>query len=201
MKVSEINYEDLTQEVVDKILFDGIEDSQLCGDCIIVLGCSSPTKYRIPKAVELYNNKRSNKILVSGGAVWETEFGNISEAHAMKEKLLELGVPSDDIIVENMSLGTVENFICSAYILNREFQIANIKTILLVTTRFHMRRSLMWADSLMPKWIKIAPCPADDTNMLRHNWFLREKNTKIAKDEAYKITCYIREECFPDFEI
>ena len=151
MKVSELKYEDLTQGVVDKILFDGIEDNQLCGDCVIVLGCSSPTKHRIPKAVEVYNNKRTTKILVSGGAIWKTEYGNISEADAMKEKLLELGVPSNDILVENMSMGTVENFICSLYVLNREFQIINIKTILLVTTRFHMRRSLIWANSLMPK--------------------------------------------------
>ena len=195
MNVSEIKYEDLTQDAVDKILFDGIEcieeDSQLCGDCIMVLGSNSATKYRIPKAVELYNAKRSNKIMVCGA----------SEAANMTEKLLELGVPRENIIVEDKSLSTVENFICSLYVLNREFQLSNIKTILLVTTRFHMRRSLMWAESLMPGWMKILPCPADDTNTLRHNWFLREKNSKLAKDEAYKISCYIRDGCFPDFEI
>lgn len=197
VKVSEIEYEDLTQDAVDKILFDGIdgidgiEESQICGDCILVLGSPSAYKYRLPKAVELYNNKRSNKIMVSGG----------NESLIMKNQLAELGIPPENILIENISSNTAENFICSLYILNREFQITNIKTILLVTTRFHMRRSLMLAEAFMPKWIKIVPCPADDTNTLRHNWFLREKNIKIAKDEAYKIACYIREGCFSDFEI
>lgn len=201
IKVSEIKYENLTQEIIDKIIFDGIDDNQLCGDCIIVLGSAPPHKYRLPKAVEMYNDKRSDKILVCGGTVWETENGNISEAHAMREKLLESGIPSDDILVENMSSNTIENFICSAYVLNRTFQIANVKTLLLVTTRFHMRRSLMWAEVLMPKWITVYPCPADDRHTLRHNWYLHEKNKKIVMDEAYKISCYVRAGCFPDFEI
>lgn len=197
MKVSEINYDDLTQDVVDKILFEGIEDNQLCGDCIMVLGSASAYKYRLPKAVELYKQKRARKILVSGG----TTDGAEPEAHRMVKYLTEAGVPPEDIFAEDISTSTAENFICSLYVLHQKIKITTVKELLLVTTRFHMRRSLMTAESFMPKWIKVYPCPADDTNTLRHNWFLHEKNNKMAKDEAYKISCYIREGCIDDFEI
>lgn len=201
MKVSELDYNFITQEVVDKVLFDGIEDLKLSGDCIMVLGSKIATKYRVPKAIEMYNEKRSDKILVSGGNIVETEFGNMSEAENMSNFLLNNGVPKEDIIIENTSLNTIENFICSLLSLQRAFNLCSIENILLVTNRYHMRRSLLLAKSFMPKWIDIIPCPADDTNTLRHNWFLKEKNYKLATDETFKVVCSIREGLIPDFEI
>jgi uncharacterized SAM-binding protein YcdF (DUF218 family) len=201
LKVSELNYDCLTPAIIDKILFEGIEDSQLSGDCIMVLGSKIANKYRIPKAYEIYSANRSNKILLSGGKIIETEYGNISEAENMQKKLLKLGVSLDDIIIENTSLNTIENFICSLLPLQRIFKLSSVKSILLVTTRYHMRRSLLMANSFLPKWIEILPCPADDSNTLRHNWFLHEKNYKIARDEAFKIACYIRDGIISDFQI
>ena len=201
MKVSELNYSDITLDIVDKVLFEGIEDAGLSGDCIMVLGSKLANKYRVPKAFELYLANRSDKILLSGGKIIETEYGNLSEADSMKNKLLELGVSPDDIIIENVSQSTKENFVCSLLPLERAFNLINIKRLLLVTTRYHIRRSMLMAKSFLPKWIEISPCPADDTNTLRHNWFLNEKNSKLAKDESYKIVCYVREGTIPDFDI
>lgn len=157
----------------------------------MVLGSKIANKYRIPKAFEIYSANRSSKILLSGGKIIETEYGNISEAENMQKKLLELGVSLGDIIIENSSQNTIENFICSLLSFQRIFKLSSLKSILLVTTRYHMRRSLLMANALLPKWIDILPCPADDSNTLRHNWFLHEKNYKLAKDEAFKIVSYM----------
>ncbi len=201
MKVSELKYEDLTNEVVDKILFENINDYEYNGDCILVLGSKIAHKYRVPKAVELYNANRSNTILLSGGTLVETEYGLISEAEIMKQKAIELGIPEENLIIETESKTTQENMLCSLLALERTKKLTNVRSILHVTTRYHMRRSLMMAETFMPKWIRVCPCPANDTNTLRHNWFLTERNAKLAKDEAYKITCYIRECCIADFDI
>ena len=201
MKVSNIRYDDLTNEIIDKILFENIEDSENDGDCILVLGSKNAHKYRVPKAVELYNANRSNKLLLSGGTILDTGYGIMKEAEFMKLKAMEHGIPVENIILETESRSTQENIICSLLALERSLKLTNIKSVLLVTTRYHMKRSIMMAETYMPKWIRVYPCPANDTNTLRHNWFLTEKNYKLAKDEAYKISCYAREGCIADFDI
>ena len=52
MVISKIKEEDLTQEVVDRLLFQGLEDTGEKADCIIVLGSTKAAKYRVPVAVE-----------------------------------------------------------------------------------------------------------------------------------------------------
>ena len=201
MKVSTLNYQDLTQDIVDKILFDGIEESPHNADCIMVLGSTGAVRHKIPKAVDLYRHNRSPKILVSGGVIRETEYGEISEALAMKIKLLELGIPEDDILVENASSYTIENFLCSSLVLQRTLKLHKMSGILLLTSQHHMRRSLMIAQAYMPNWIRFYPTFSNDTNTLRDNWYTNEKHSKRARDEAYKVVCYIRDGCIADFDV
>ena len=76
-----------------------------------------------------------------------------------------------------------------------------IKRILLVTTFYHARRCSLIAKTYMPNWIEFSICSANDTNTLRHNWFLNEKGMERAKNEAYKIISYIKNGSIPDFTI
>lgn len=59
MLVSKLHEKDLTNEVIDKILYEGLGYKGETAECAIVLGSSKATKYRIPVAVELY---KANKI-------------------------------------------------------------------------------------------------------------------------------------------
>lgn len=200
MKISELAVEDLNNDLVDKIVYENIEDTGEQADIILVLGSRFANKYRVPKAVELYKKGRSNKMVITGGGVIP-ELDNISEASFMKLKAIELGVPESDIIIEQDSRTTVENMICSMLLLERELKLSNIKRILLVTTRFHMKRSLLLSRAYFPKWIEIIPCPADDMNTLRNNWYLTDEGIKRAKAEAVKIISLVKEGCVLDFEI
>ncbi len=198
MKVSTLKPESLSHEIIDRILYEGLEDRGDTGDCIMVLGSSKAQRYRVPKAVTLYRDKRSSKMLLCGG---RTENGTLSEAEMMRRKAIELGIPNEDILVEELSLSTKENMLCALLPLDRAFKLSRIQRILLVTTTYHMRRCLLMAQAYMPRWIEISPCPADDVNTRRDTWFQNENGYLRAKDEAWKIVCYINEKSIEDFEI
>lgn len=68
MFVSEVIEENLTDELIERILYNGINDTGEKGDCILVLGSIKATKYRVPVAAKLYEAERANKIMLCGGA-------------------------------------------------------------------------------------------------------------------------------------
>jgi vancomycin permeability regulator SanA len=201
MKVSEIKYEDLSNDIINKILFEGIVDNGEKACCAMVLGSNKAHRYRVPVAAMLYIQKRVTKLLLCGGNIMITENGDYTEAEIMRQKAIELGVLSCDILKEEISLTTKENMICGLLPLEREFKLSAIDKIILVTTTYHMRRSLLMARTYFPDWITILPCPVDDINTKKDNWWLSESGYKRAKEEAWKIICYINEKTIPDFEI
>ena len=62
MRVSKITREDLTNDVVDRLLFEGLHDPGASVDCIIVLGSVKAAKYRVPAAAKAFFSGRSEKI-------------------------------------------------------------------------------------------------------------------------------------------
>ena len=85
--------------------------------------------------------------------------------------------------------------------MQRSFMLNNVGRVLLVTTSYHMRRSLALARYLFPKHIEIVPCPADDTNTRRENWMKSEEGRKRAVNEVINIINCVENRLFPDFEI
>ena len=201
MWVSKIKENELSDEIIDKVLYKGIEDSGDKADCIIVLGSSKAVQYRVPAAVNVYNAGRSSKIMMCGGPTRNVVGENIAEAEKMRMKALELGVPDEAIICEKNSENTVENFLFALVELQRMFWLNNVHSILLVTTTYHMRRSLALAKYLFPDHIAIYPCPVDDTNTKKDNWMKSEEGRKRAIAEVENIIRCVRNGAFPDFEI
>jgi len=119
----------------------------------------------------------------------------------MRQAALELGVSEENIILENSSQNTVENILFALIELQRTFWLNNVRRVLLVTTTYHMRRSLAIARYLFPEHIAIVPCPADDTNTKRDNWMRTPAGIERAKGEAMKIVSYVITGVIPDFEI
>ena len=91
MLVSSIKEEDLTLEVVDRLLFQGLEDTGERVDCILVLGSLKAAKYRVPVAVDAYKAGRANKIMLCGGALQDFPVGKCSESEYMHKAVLESG--------------------------------------------------------------------------------------------------------------
>ncbi len=119
-------------------------------DMAIVLGGFSRIDERLEKAdfnfsgdrlfqtLEMYHKGRVKKLFITGGS------GSIShpehrEAIYIEKYLKNIGIPDSNIIIESNSKNTYENAQFSKHILDSlQFK----GSILLVTSSFHMRRSL-----------------------------------------------------------
>jgi len=201
MLVSQITEKDLTIEVIDKLLFQGLEDTGENADCIIVLGSIKAAKYRVPVAVEAYRAGRASKLMLCGGKLRDFPDGKYSEAEHMRQAALALGVAEEDIVLENSSQNTVENILFALIELQRSFYLNHVHGVLLVTTAYHMRRSLAIARYLFPDHIEIIPCPANDNNTRRDNWMNTPVGVERVKSEAMKIVSSVINGIIPDFEI
>ena len=199
MLVSEI--ERLSDDIVDRLLFRNLEDTGEHADCILVLGSTKASQYRIPVAVQAYRDKRAAKLLLCGGSIKEFPEGSMREADHMRLHAIAQGVRPEDVLVETNSRNTIENMFGSLMELQRAFCIDRVRKVLLVTTTYHMRRSLALAQYLYPDHIQVFPCPADDTNTRRDNWMKSEAGRKRALDEANKIIQSVENGLFPDFEL
>jgi len=201
MRVSEITEAHLTNDLVDRLLFEDMEDSGEEADCIIVLGSQKASEYRVSVAAQAYHTGRAPKVLLCGGVVRDFAGVFMTEAENMRMTTVELGIPESDVIVENNSQNTVENVLCALLCLQRSLWLNNVRRILLVTTSYHMRRSLHLFRYLFPAHIRIIPCPADDTSTRRDNWMTSDKGINRAKGEVMNIVRCVHNGVIPDFEI
>jgi uncharacterized SAM-binding protein YcdF (DUF218 family) len=93
---------------------------------------------RLWQSLKLLNQGRIKKLLISGGS------GSIDapydkEAIHIQEFLIQMGIPKEKIIIENESKNTYENALFTKKIMD---SLNTGKDVLLITSAFHMRRSL-----------------------------------------------------------
>jgi uncharacterized SAM-binding protein YcdF (DUF218 family) len=93
---------------------------------------------RLLQTIALYKSGKIKKILLSGGSGSVTR-PDERESEIILKVIEQTGIPSKDIIVENSSRNTYENAVYSAEILKTEYPNGKF---LLITSSFHMRRSL-----------------------------------------------------------
>lgn len=89
--------------------------------------------FRVIEGVRLYKES-SKKIIITGGIVYN---GEKSEGSVYKALMVDLGVPSSDIIIEGRSRTTEENAELTKGIMNKN----GYKKAALITSATHMKRS------------------------------------------------------------
>ena len=116
-------------------------------DAILLLGVAlgendQPTeelRIRVREAAAAYREYLPERIrIIPCGGV--TPGHARSEADVMTELLLEMGIPGEDILRENQSQTTMENFTNAARLLGKPGA-----RVLVVTSDYHVRRSVMTA--------------------------------------------------------
>lgn len=115
-------------------------------------GIGSPSNEmlsRIITAVRLQKHLNI-PVIISGGSVFE---GRKAEATIVKRFLIDLGVHENMIIVEDRSRDTIENARYSSDL----FKKAGYKEPILITSAFHMKRSVM---SFKKAGLNVIPFPA-----------------------------------------
>ncbi len=110
---------------------------------------------RLFQAIELYKKGAIKKIFFVGGS-GSIEFAAMKEGRFVHRYLLTLGIPEEDIWIENESRNTRENALNARALLEeKNFQEGNF---LLITSAFHMRRSLACFEK---SGIKVTPYSVD----------------------------------------
>lgn len=198
MKVSDLTAEGFDLQTADRLLFDGLEYEEQKADLIMVLGSGKACEYRVPLAAKLFRAQKADRLLFCGGKVRQTKYGFMTESESMLAAARDLEIPTDCIFTEKASLSTVRNLSCAAHIIEEE--LPECRKIILVTAAFHMRRALLLAKRILPRY-EFIPCPANEGSARRDNWFTTEKGRKTALDECMKFGYYINNGLMDDFEI
>ena len=122
---------------------------------------STDYKSRLDRAAALYQSSNNAEIRIIGGRPHQ----GISEALAGRQYLLELGVPSSAITMEEISTNTLENMKHS-----RDW-FAGFDEVVLVTNRYHLERLQTLANGLT---LTTQPCAAEKSVDLPLNKLLTE---------------------------
>ena len=113
-------------------------------DCVLVLGCGIrgetilPTlQLRLDKCVEYLQKNPAALVIVSGG---QGRNEAISEAEAMKRYLVSKGVKAGQILGENQSRNTEQNFQYSKALMDNHF-LSKPYSVACITSNYHAYRA------------------------------------------------------------
>jgi len=129
-----------------------IDQSPEKADAIVVLAGDSDGS-RIERAAQLFHEGYSDKLIISGGSIYR----EVTWASLIRRRALELGIPADNIILQEGSVTTWEDARNSTEILHT----MKATKVLVVTSSWHSRRSIACfnrADHTI-QWIS-TPCIA-----------------------------------------
>ena len=133
------------------IIYNGHHVDKEKPDYLMVLGAglrgtkiSTSLLYRLETALDFHELYPDVKIIVSGG---QGEGEKISEASAMRNFLVDNGVDSSQIIMEDKSTDTYENFLYTKKILDEESEVKD-PTVTVISNNFHMFRAKFLANEV-----------------------------------------------------
>ena len=171
MKLGELKWEELNTLSFAKkyeIVHSGFESDDSPSDVILLLG--GPLEAwddRIAAAFNLWKKNGAKKVIVSGSFYRDTEDqGRVIEAQGMANRLVKMGMPREIIIEEGLARTTQENMIYGALEIyrNLSFEEDKVKSITIVTSFSHMRRSLQLAKSFLPYFVDIKGYPGQEVH-------------------------------------
>ena len=177
-------FPELSDAAVDELLF--VRDEPRPADLAMVFGAATPIDMdrRVRHAAGFYWRGQVPKLLLTGGG---TLARTQPEALAMREIALNLGIPEDDLLTESRSGHTFGNCRLSLELLTSIGLIDHIKTILLVTSEWHMKRVLLTMRQVFPSSIQLLCCPTPE-GFNRANW----KDSPEGREEVMRELAILR---------
>lgn len=144
--------------------------SAVKADAIVVLAGG---KGRVDEGVRLYRERRASYLFFIG-----------VDPSVRKSDLYrpQPGDPSsENVILEKVSRNTLENAIYGRDLLLRQ----QVGSVLLITSRYHMKRSAILFRNALPKDLAIYPYPVDTKN-LKEEWWNHGGSFHLLFSEFYK---------------
>lgn len=144
--------------------------AQSKADAIVVLAGG---KGRVDEGVRLYRERMAPSLFLIG------------VDPAVRKSDLFRPQPSDpspdNVILERTSRNTLENAIYGRELIMRR----QVKSILLITSRYHMKRSTLLFRNALPRDVSIIPYPVDSRN-LKEAWWSHGGSFSLLFSEFYK---------------
>ncbi len=171
MKLGELSWDELNALPFAKkyeIVHSGFESDDSPSDVILLLG--GPLEAwddRIAAAFNLWKKNGAKKVIISGSVYRDTQDqGRIIEAQGMANRLVKMGMPRDIIVLDEEARTTQENMIFAALQIYRHlsFEREKVKSITVVTSFSHMRRSLQLAKSFLPYFTELKGYPGQEVH-------------------------------------
>lgn len=155
-------------------------------DVIFVFG----THFNKPVEIttELFKKGCARYIMFSGGA---NKVTGQNEAQRMQKKAIEVGIPKENIILEDKSTNTLENVLFSKKIIDQKVGLKNIKVITLITKNYHARRALMTFKKHFPKSIETRAYPYEIYGFTKNDWSSKKTGQKKVVGEMERIKKYL----------
>lgn len=161
-----------------------LHDSDDCApaDAIVAISGGN-TPVRTAEAIKLYEDGWADVLIFSGAAADTT---GPSNAEVMRREAIKAGVPSGDIITEEMAQTTKENAERTKALLVSK----GIRRVILVTSAYHQRRASLEFKSLVGEGIAIVNHPAPNDPDWPALWWLTPRGWWLAGGELVKISAF-----------
>jgi len=146
----------MTDDQISELLF--VREEPVWGDLAMVFGAANELDLirRTRQGVRLYQQGYVPRLLVTGG-------GTLAlvrpDALRMVDLARQLGVPESDLLAELCSTNTFANAYASLELLRGRGLLDDLKTILLVSSEWHMRRVLLTVQKTFPQGLRFVCCP------------------------------------------
>lgn len=160
-------------------------------DVCIVLGNDYVDTMKITKLV--FDKGICDKFILTGHSA---KMDKEPECDRFFKKGIELGIPSENMFLENRATNSYENLEFSKIIIEEQFGgFNNCRKILFIAKAFVTRRIEMTAKKLYPNFIQTFYYPtADDTetgkNIRADNWWKNETAKKRVLEEVRRVAEY-----------
>lgn len=139
-------------------------------DAIIVL---TGGRGRVEEGIRLYRQHRGTWLFLVG-----------VDPSVRKNELYQMHDATRDaghLVLEQMSRNTLENAIYSRELILKH----KVRSVCLITSRYHMKRALLIFRSVLPKDIAVYPFPVDSKN-LKERWWSHGGSVRLLFGEFYK---------------
>ncbi len=139
-------------------------------DAIVVLAGG---KGRVEEGVRLYREHVGQSLFLIGVDP------SVRKSDLFRERRGEGG--GEGVFLENVSRNTLENALYARDMLLKK----EVRSILLITSRYHMKRAVLIFRNTLPKDIAIYPYPVDSAN-LKEDWWSHGGSFRLLFSEFYK---------------
>ena len=201
MKLSEINFNDLDEELIDNIFFSVKKKEYDYADYLILYGChvKELLEKRLNYALKVIKNKSIDKIVLTGGIGIK---GDFNESSYMYNYLVKNGINKQKIIIENNSTTTEENNINVINMLNLK-NIQRPLSIVFVTQEIHMLRIMLhWKKLMNNSFIKLYYDFVEEERISLNDEVIDGLTlTTLINEQLDKIKSFIKDGTYIDIDV